>query len=245
MTISNLDRHLAAMTDEHDHYTQWMLDHYPDPISAWPHAERPGASSLKDIVGGYDVALSGTYALDQEPLVWDAGPSASTDGSTSDGSITDADQYEIGAGDSWTWLGWLSNFAPPNGSNVVLWSRASGPAIQHVIVDKGDSYRFRLRVDDGTDGKTITGGDWSRSSLNTHPRLVAFVVDRGSDQGEIWVDGTLEASADISSVGDLSMSSDVIYMRGTGTAYSLSHVFVWKRALTATDIQRIHRRGHL
>jgi hypothetical protein len=173
-------------------------------------------------------------------------------------------------GDAYSFNGTDSDVQVPNDStiefgenqdfSVTIWVKTTTTDVSRRILQKGDvqgswwtfnmfepSNDLQWQIDDGStlvnatvDFSVFTDGDW---------HLISGMCDRGADELKLYIDGTLEDTADISSVGDISSTYDLYF----GSDNSNGNYFdgrmddprIYDMALSPTDVSNLYNTGSI
>jgi len=171
------------------------------------------------------------------------------DGSTGVVSIPDASSLNFGNSGSFSISLWMKSTQSGTGNagdGLIVDHRRNndGTYAGYSIEDPSGTIYARIRDSSGHDVPAI-----STSNVNDGRfHHLAFVVDRAAQEERLYVDGSLQSTKDISSVGDIDTSFG-IYLGGTASpntlvnfyAGTLDQVRIYSVALSASEVGTLYR----
>jgi len=230
----------AAIYDE---YVAYLRDeHGANLVSHWPLDEGPGATTARDVVGGYDGTHNGGVSPGYGGVVRGLETATRYDGSTGYTDVGDQSAHDVGSSDDLTILMWMRMTEPVATvtTPIAKWSGVAGP-----ILDLRDDGEARFFLEDGQ-GDFVSA--LARSIIYDGDRhLIAAVADRAADECYLYQDDVRQITQDISAIGDISSAASLnIGRRSDGINYvsqRIGHVSWLETALTDDEIADIARVG--
>ena len=174
--------------------------------------------------GNHGVMTNGAYVGEDDEIVLDG-----VDDYVDCGASTPA----IGTGDLTISAWYYRETSDTNNRRLLATGGATGTQAGYAIM--ANQSQVRLRVSDGTnsvlDGPTLTLATWQH---------IAAVVDNTTNEAYVYLDGALETTIDISSLGSVANTTNLLigYGHTPGTEWpgSIRDARIFNRALSAAEI---------